>query len=57
MIFSVVVNIIVLSKLHSFINLSSKLLTETENLTILNSDYFFLLRCREIMVKMWQFLN
>lgn len=41
MVFSVVIDITMLSILQSFINLLSKLLAETENLTILTSLIVF----------------
>lgn len=41
MVFSVVIDITMLSILQSFINLLSKLLAETENLTILTSLIIF----------------
>lgn len=41
MVFSLVVNVTVLSILQSLINLLSKLLVETENLTILASHITF----------------
>lgn len=57
MVFSLVVNVTVLSILQSLINLLSKLLVETENLTILASHITFPAVVQISYDKMWHFFK